>query len=217
MKKILILLFFITHMSYAKDFSQTELSIVNVTIPQIKGVSDRSGFWLGYFGSIFEESVTKEKQTNQVKNNIDIDSLIQNFAKGLESEFAALHKFKSIKIISNHKDLKNYKDWLKDQNTTYQFTPSDTSEYICEFGIKEFTVNKQFLTDEITTSIAIRIFDKKTNKIMATIEEDSYVLPPPIGDDAPVEETKKIFDDAIAELVKVITKNVVKKIDFSKL
>jgi hypothetical protein len=62
-------------MSYARDFSQTELSIVNVTVPQIKGVSDRSGFWLGYFGSIFEESVTKEKQTNQVKNNIDIDSL----------------------------------------------------------------------------------------------------------------------------------------------
>jgi len=217
MKKILLLLFFITHISYARDFSQAELSIVNVTVPEIKGVSDRSGFWLGYFGSIFEDSVTKEKQTNQVKNNIDVDSFMQNFAKALESEFISVNKFKSIKVMPNDKSLKNYKDWLKNETLTYQFDQSDTSEYFCEFGIKEFSVIKQFLTDEITASAAIKIFDKKTKKIITTIEEDSYVLPPPILDDAPMEETKKIFDDAIAKLVQVITKNIVEKINFSEL
>ena len=218
MKKILIIFFLLTfNIGYTRDFSQAELSIVNVTVPELKGLSDRSGFWLGYFGSIFEESVSKEKQTNQVKNNIDIDSLIQNFAKGLQNEFTAQKKFKSIKVIPNNKNLKNYKDWLKNENTTYQFDPSESSEYFCEFGIREFTVNKQFLTDEITVSAAIRIIDKKTSKIIATIEDSSYVLPPPIRDDAPVEETKKIFDDAIVSLVKVITKSIVEKINFSKL
>ena len=69
----------------------------------------------------------------------------------------------------------------------------------------------------ITATAGIKIIDKKTKKIIVTTRDYSVQYPPSIKDDAPVEETKKIFDDSISKIVKIITKGVVEKIDFDKI
>ena len=203
--------------SFAGDLSQTELSIVNVTTPEIEGLSDRYGFLFGIIGTLVEQDATREKHTNQVNKNIDSDLLIQAFIKGLEYEFNEIKRFKSIKVLSNNKETKHFQDWYKNEIILYTFDQDEGSDFICEFGIYDFTLHKQALGDVITASAGIKIIDKKTKKIIAKARDYSVVYPPSIKDDAPVEETKKIFDDAINKVVKVITKGVVEEINFEKI
>jgi hypothetical protein len=218
MKKILIVLLLLAfNVGYARDFSQAELSIVNVTTPEINGFSDRVGWFFGLIGSLVEQDATKEKHTNQVNKNVDADLLIQAFIKGLEYELNETKRFKSIKVLSKNKDAKHFQDWYKNEDILYSFDQPETSDFICEFGIYEFTLHKELLGDVITATAGIKIIDKKTKKIIVTARDFSVQYPPSIKDDAPVEETKKIFDDSISKIVKIITKGVVEKIDFDKI
>lgn len=219
MKKILILFLFLTfNVGYARDFSQAELSIVNITKPEINGFSDRYGFLLfGLIGSLVEHEATKEKHTEQINKNLDGDRLIQLFLKGLEIELRAVNKFKSINIIPNTNEKIPFRGWHKNETLISSYDKPNTSDYICEFGIEDFTLHKQFLGDVITASAVIKIFDKKKNMIIATSRDFSVQYPPSIKDDAPVEETQKIIDEVTNKVVKIITKGVVEKIDFDKI
>ena len=210
-------LIFYSDVSFAGDLSQAELSIVNVTTPEITGFSDQFGFLFGLVGYLIERDATQEKHTAQVSKNINAEALIQKFTQELEHQFNETKRFKTIKVLSNNKETKHFQDWYKNESILYSFDQPETSDFICEFGIYDFTLQKQLLGDVITVSAGIKIIDKKTKKIILTARDYSVVYPPSINDDASIEETKKIYDEVIAKAAKVITKGVVEKIDFNKI